>query len=105
MSSRCGSKIGLQEESKYWEIQLQYSETMYTEILSLISRFKQPYPKTHWCSIPVEDKTNKQLCRPLPVDRIPPPPRLETPGNSLRHFLAARYICSNLGSFDREIEL
>jgi hypothetical protein len=62
------------------------SETTYTEILSLISRFKQPYPKTHWCSIPVEDKTNKQLCRPLPVDRMPPPPRVEIPGNSLRDF-------------------
>ncbi|KAF8815662.1 hypothetical protein BYT27DRAFT_7192653 [Phlegmacium glaucopus] len=37
-------------------------------------RFKQPYPQTHWCPIPVEDKTNKQLCRPIPVEKIAPPP-------------------------------
>ena len=67
-----------------------------TEILSLISRFKQPYPKTHWCSIPVEDKTNKQLCRPLPVDRIPPPPRLETPGNSFLFYFWLQDIDTSL---------
>ena len=49
---------------------------------SSTSRFKQPYPPTHWCAVPVEDQTNKALCRPLPVDRLPPPPRVEPPGNA-----------------------
>ncbi|TRM68812.1 hypothetical protein BD626DRAFT_471954 [Schizophyllum amplum] len=33
-----------------------------------------PYPPTHWCPPPPEDKTNKPICRPLPVQQKPPPP-------------------------------
>ncbi|KAI0090886.1 hypothetical protein BDY19DRAFT_938117 [Irpex rosettiformis] len=33
-----------------------------------------PYPATHWCDVPREDKTNAPLCRPLPVAAFPPPP-------------------------------
>ncbi|KAI0688996.1 hypothetical protein BC835DRAFT_283150 [Cytidiella melzeri] len=32
-----------------------------------------PYPPTHWCGVPVEDRTNAPLCRPLPVESFPPP--------------------------------
>ncbi|KAF8972767.1 hypothetical protein BDZ97DRAFT_1752620 [Flammula alnicola] len=39
----------------------------------------QPYPDTHWCQTPFEDKTNKTLCRPLPVEQKPPPPRVQPP--------------------------
>ncbi len=46
------------------------------------SRIKHPYPSTHWCSTPVEDKTNKPLCRPLPADTKPPPPRAQSTGAS-----------------------
>ncbi|KDR80823.1 hypothetical protein GALMADRAFT_241280 [Galerina marginata CBS 339.88] len=42
-------------------------------------RIKQPYPATHWCAVPVEDRTNKPLCRPLPVEAKPPPPRNHLP--------------------------
>ncbi|KJA17583.1 hypothetical protein HYPSUDRAFT_57626 [Hypholoma sublateritium FD-334 SS-4] len=41
-------------------------------------RIKHPYPNTHWCSTPVEDQTNKILCRPLPADTKPPPPRAQS---------------------------
>ncbi|TRM68818.1 hypothetical protein BD626DRAFT_579596 [Schizophyllum amplum] len=33
-----------------------------------------PYPPTHWCPPLQEDKTNKPICRPLPVQKKPPPP-------------------------------
>ncbi|KAF8815277.1 hypothetical protein BYT27DRAFT_7080449 [Phlegmacium glaucopus] len=46
-------------------------------------RFKQLYPQSHWRPLPVGDKTNKQLCRPLPADKVAPPPRVEQPGESL----------------------
>jgi hypothetical protein len=49
--------------------------------ISSVSRFKRPYPQTHWCHIPVEDQTNKHLCRHLPADKKPRPPRVEPPGN------------------------
>ncbi|KAF8804997.1 hypothetical protein BYT27DRAFT_7340002 [Phlegmacium glaucopus] len=42
-------------------------------------RFKQPYPQSHWRPLPVGDKTNKQLCRPLPANKVAPPPRVEQP--------------------------
>ena len=51
-------------------------------VISSISRFNQPYPQTHLCATPVEDQTNKKLCRSLPVDRMPPPPDVERPGNA-----------------------
>ncbi|KAJ3871583.1 hypothetical protein F5051DRAFT_423170 [Lentinula edodes] len=36
---------------------------------------KSPYPSTHWCASPAEDRTNKKMCRPLPVAMFPPPPK------------------------------
>ncbi|KAF8808896.1 hypothetical protein BYT27DRAFT_7188409 [Phlegmacium glaucopus] len=41
--------------------------------------FKRPYPQTYWCPVPPEDRTNKQLCRPLPAYIKPPPPRVKQP--------------------------
>ncbi|KJA28270.1 hypothetical protein HYPSUDRAFT_811264 [Hypholoma sublateritium FD-334 SS-4] len=41
-------------------------------------RIKYPYPNTHWCPTPVEDKTNKTLCRPLPAETKAPPPRAQS---------------------------
>ncbi|KAK7472114.1 hypothetical protein VKT23_000234 [Stygiomarasmius scandens] len=38
-----------------------------------------PYPATHWCPVPPEDKTNKPLCRPLPKDVKPAPPKVVPP--------------------------
>ncbi|ESK86610.1 hypothetical protein Moror_9754 [Moniliophthora roreri MCA 2997] len=35
--------------------------------------FKNPYPPTHWCDVPAEDRTNKSMCRPLPVAVKTPP--------------------------------
>ncbi|EIN06393.1 hypothetical protein PUNSTDRAFT_145009 [Punctularia strigosozonata HHB-11173 SS5] len=32
-----------------------------------------PYPPSHWCLPPPEDKTTAGLCRPLPVKTFPPP--------------------------------
>ena len=79
LSTQAGSRIGLQEKGNtFWKNQ----RHIYAEISS-ISRFKQPYPETHWCCIPVEDQTNKRLCRPIPVDRMSPPSRAEPPGNAL----------------------
>ncbi|KAF8145766.1 hypothetical protein K438DRAFT_1991536 [Mycena galopus ATCC 62051] len=35
-----------------------------------------PYPPTVWCPLPPEDKTNKPMCRPLPVAvKAPPAPK------------------------------
>ncbi|KAK7691957.1 hypothetical protein QCA50_005362 [Cerrena zonata] len=37
-------------------------------------RIKHPYPPTSYCGTPPDpDKTNKSLCRPLPVADFPPP--------------------------------
>ncbi|KAJ7119370.1 hypothetical protein C8R43DRAFT_1137074 [Mycena crocata] len=35
---------------------------------------QNPYPTTSWCPLPPEDRTNKPMCRPLPVSVKPPPP-------------------------------
>ncbi|KAJ6579949.1 hypothetical protein DFH09DRAFT_1076855 [Mycena vulgaris] len=35
---------------------------------------QNPYPATSWCPLPAEDRTNKPMCRPLPVRVKPPPP-------------------------------
>ncbi|KAJ7791688.1 hypothetical protein B0H13DRAFT_2172855 [Mycena leptocephala] len=38
-----------------------------------------PYPPTTWCPLPAEDRTNKPMCRPLPVSVKPPPPPKAAP--------------------------
>ncbi|KAJ7073160.1 hypothetical protein C8F01DRAFT_1106317 [Mycena amicta] len=38
-----------------------------------------PYPPTQWCPLPPEDKTNKPMCRPLPVALKPPPQKASAP--------------------------
>lgn len=54
---------------------------------SLHSRnFKQPYPETYWCAVPVEDRTGKPLCRPLPQEAKSPPPQVQPPGTAPYHF-------------------
>ncbi|KAF9075468.1 hypothetical protein BDP27DRAFT_1415252 [Rhodocollybia butyracea] len=40
---------------------------------------KQPYPLTHWCQVPVEDATNKKMCRMLPVAFFTPPAKAAKP--------------------------
>ncbi|KAJ8072787.1 hypothetical protein PM082_016346 [Marasmius tenuissimus] len=35
--------------------------------------FRIPYPATHWCATPPEDRTDKPMCRPLPTAVLPPP--------------------------------
>jgi hypothetical protein len=39
-----------------------------------------PYPATAWCPLPAEDRTNKPMCRPLPVSVKPPPVPKTGPG-------------------------
>lgn len=39
-----------------------------------IRHIKSPYPPTHFCDVPVEDRTNHSLCRPLPGAVKTPPP-------------------------------
>ncbi|KIK60934.1 hypothetical protein GYMLUDRAFT_73705 [Collybiopsis luxurians FD-317 M1] len=43
------------------------------------SPIRNPYPKTAWCDLPPEDKTNKNMCRPLPVAYFPPPEKAAKP--------------------------
>ncbi|THU91127.1 hypothetical protein K435DRAFT_759507 [Dendrothele bispora CBS 962.96] len=38
-----------------------------------------PYPETYWCPVPPEDKTNKPLCRHIPCDAKPAPPKIAPP--------------------------
>ncbi|KAF8883299.1 hypothetical protein BD779DRAFT_1647774 [Infundibulicybe gibba] len=42
-----------------------------------------PYPATHWCDLPAEDPTNKNICRPLPKaiqqEKPAPPPAKKPP--------------------------
>jgi hypothetical protein len=45
-----------------------------------ISRIVFPYPQTHYCDLPVEDKTNEPLCRPLPVQLLSAPKPPPVPG-------------------------
>lgn len=53
-----------------------------SDLCAVISSIVQPYPETHWCEVPPEDLTNKKLCRPLPVEKKAPPPKVEPrPGN------------------------
>ncbi|KAJ7467485.1 hypothetical protein FB451DRAFT_1258686 [Mycena latifolia] len=40
---------------------------------------QNPYPPTSWCPLPAEDRTNKPMCRPLPVSLHPPPPTKVAP--------------------------
>lgn len=39
-----------------------------------IRQIKFPYPPTYFCDVPVEDRTNHSLCRPLPGAVKTPPP-------------------------------
>ncbi|KAG6826293.1 hypothetical protein H0H92_000415 [Tricholoma furcatifolium] len=55
------------------------TEKYFCEHQILFSRFVAPYPPTQWCPTPVEDRTNKPLCRPLPVKVKPPPPKATPP--------------------------
>ena len=48
--------------------------------------FKQPYPDTYWCAVPVEDRTGKPLCRPLPLEAKSPPPQVQPPGTLPNEF-------------------
>ncbi len=40
-------------------------------ILHVDRIIQDPYPLTHFCEVPVEDKTNYPLCRVLPVEHFP----------------------------------
>lgn len=78
-----GSKIGLQKTSKYSnsKSKLACLKLLYLSVIVF------PYPATAWCGIPPEDKTNKPLCRPLPVATKPPPPaKVRPPGTLYRLF-------------------
>ncbi|KAF5383466.1 hypothetical protein D9757_006112 [Collybiopsis confluens] len=43
------------------------------------SRIRFPYPRTSWCPPPLEDKTNKKMCHPLPVIHFPTPEKAAKP--------------------------
>ncbi|KAF9266576.1 hypothetical protein L218DRAFT_956356 [Marasmius fiardii PR-910] len=49
--------------------------------------FRHPYPQTHWCPLPPEDRTDKPMCRPLPTAAKPPPvvPAPPVVGSSVWH--------------------
>ncbi|KAG8220443.1 hypothetical protein J3R82DRAFT_3137 [Butyriboletus roseoflavus] len=42
-------------------------------------QIKSPYPATHFCDVPVEDRTNHSMCRPLPGAVKTPPPVVVAP--------------------------
>ncbi|KAF8058655.1 hypothetical protein FPV67DRAFT_1523260 [Lyophyllum atratum] len=52
--------------------------------------FVDPYPTTHWCPTPPEDKTNKSLCRPLPIKDKPPPAKVAPPVVGSANWAAAK---------------
>ncbi|GLB37881.1 hypothetical protein LshimejAT787_0409320 [Lyophyllum shimeji] len=52
--------------------------------------FQDPYPTTYWCPTPPEDKTNKPLCRPLPVAVKPPPPKVVPPVVGSENWVSAK---------------
>jgi hypothetical protein len=73
-------------------------------LLIMRSVVKYPYPGTHWCPTPPEDKTNKPLCRPLPVAVKPPPPplvRAEKPGISFVAFLLLSCLSPHISRWFR----
>ena len=50
--------------------------------ISSISHFKQPPAYSESLVVEAQPEANKPLCRPLPVDRISPPPCNQPPGNA-----------------------
>ncbi|CAA7265143.1 unnamed protein product [Cyclocybe aegerita] len=61
----------------------------------------QPYHHTHWCQVPIEDKTNKTLCRPLPVEKKPPPPRAPPPVVGSTQWVKKQVVASPPPAADR----
>ncbi|KAJ3506377.1 hypothetical protein NLJ89_g6901 [Agrocybe chaxingu] len=61
----------------------------------------QPYHPTHWCQVPIEDKTNKTLCRPLPVEKKPPPPRAPPPVVGSTQWVEKQVVASPASTADR----
>ncbi|KAJ7152826.1 hypothetical protein C8R46DRAFT_1120376 [Mycena filopes] len=50
------------------------SDSWFKDWTPLNRVIQHPYPQTSWCPLPPEDRTNKPMCRPLPVSVKPPPP-------------------------------
>lgn len=51
---------------------------------------QDPYPGTYWCPTPPEDRTNKPLCRPLPVKDKAPPERPAPPVVGSANWVSAK---------------
>ncbi|KAF7301440.1 hypothetical protein MIND_00709300 [Mycena indigotica] len=61
-----------------------------------------PYPPTKWCPLPPEDKTNKPMCRPLPVSLKPPPQASAPPPPPIGTLLALSLLPGSAAWHDKK---
>jgi hypothetical protein len=74
----CLHKSGREVQKDGWK-RINVEEAWFKDWSPINQLIKFPYPTTHYCAVPSEDKTNKSLCRPLPALSFPKPPRVAPP--------------------------
>ncbi|KII95466.1 hypothetical protein PLICRDRAFT_170114 [Plicaturopsis crispa FD-325 SS-3] len=68
----CRLDTGRNVQKNGWK-KIHIDEAWFNDWSPLNKKIAYPYPKTHYCALPAEDKTNAPICRPLPVADFPPP--------------------------------
>ncbi|KAF7362683.1 hypothetical protein MVEN_00617600 [Mycena venus] len=69
----CVYSTGRQAQKDGWK-RINVAESWFKNWSPVNPVIMHPYPRTAWCPLPPEDRTNKPMCRPLPVSVHPPPP-------------------------------
>ncbi|KAJ6493281.1 hypothetical protein C8R45DRAFT_989296 [Mycena sanguinolenta] len=69
---------GRQAQKDGWK-RINVADSWFTNWNPVNPVIAHPYPATVWCPLPPEDKTNKPMCRPLPVSVKPPPATKSAP--------------------------
>ncbi|KAJ7119354.1 hypothetical protein C8R43DRAFT_86222 [Mycena crocata] len=69
----CVYSTGRQAQKDGWK-RINVADSWFKNWSPVNPIIQNPYPTTSWCPPPPEDRTNKSMCRPLPVSVKPPPP-------------------------------
>ncbi|KAJ7142213.1 hypothetical protein C8R44DRAFT_657986 [Mycena epipterygia] len=74
----CVYSTGRQAQKDGWK-RINVADSWFKNWSPMNPIIQNPYPPTSWCPLPPEDRTNKPMCRPLPVSVKPPPPPKAAP--------------------------
>ncbi|KAJ6626718.1 hypothetical protein B0H10DRAFT_507938 [Mycena sp. CBHHK59/15] len=71
----CVYSTGRQAQKDGWK-RINVADSWFKNWSPMNPTIQNPYPMPSWCPLPPEDRTNKSMCRPLPVSVKPPPPKV-----------------------------